>query len=171
MNANAHRRHARRARLAALIAIVALPALAVPVRGAGAGILASATGSGLTTVGEELRTFSFTARTDVGGVASGYAQVNNRDVGEMFQLSVDCLKVVGSLAIVSGVIIRHTDTQAVGLTGIFAVLDTGEGSSTPPDQVTQVFFFRPGLLECSDLGPDDAAPFLVAVEAGNVQVH
>jgi hypothetical protein len=87
----------------------------------------------------------------------------------MFQLSVDCVKVVESMAIVSGVITRHTDTHAVALTGIFAVEDAGEGSPSP-DRITQVFFFEPGVVACSDLRPDDAAPFLVNVQAGNVHI-
>ena len=47
----------------------------------------------------------------------------------------------------------------------------GERSATPPDLVTQVFFFRPGFVSCADLGPADAAPFLVPIDAGNVQVN
>ena len=134
------------------------------------GIAATAAGSAQTTVAGELRTFSFVATTGANGAATGMAQVNNRMVGEMFLLSVDCLKVVGNLAIVSGVITRHTDTHAIGLTGIFAVQDAGEGSPSP-DRITQVFFFEPGVLTCADLGPADAEPFLVDVEAGNVQVR
>jgi hypothetical protein len=171
MNPGATPRRSNRIRLAALAAMIALPALAVPVRGAGAAIIASATGSGQTTVGGELRTFSFTARIDATGAASGTAQVNNRQVGEMFQLDIDCLKAVGNVAIVSGVFTRHTDTHAIGLTGIFAVVDTGEGPGHPPDQITQVFFFEPGELRCTDLEPADAAPFFTSIDAGSVQVR
>ena len=155
---------------AALAAGVALASLAGPVTGTGGRIVASATGSGHTTVAGELRTFSFTAQLDSTGQATGTAQVNNREVGEMFQLSVDCLKVVGNVAIVSGVFTRHTDAHAVGLTGVFAVQDAGEGSPSP-DLITQVFFFEPGVLTCADLEPADAAPFFVDVESGNVQVR
>jgi hypothetical protein len=161
----------RRVLVASLMATIALSSLALPVRGVGAGIIASATGSGHTIVVGQRRTFSFEARLGADGVAIGVAQVDNRAVNEMFQLSVDCLKVVGTVAIVSGVISRHTDVHAIGLTGIFAVQDSGEGLAPPPDRVTQVFFFRPGVLTCSDLEPVDAAPFLVALDAGNVQVH
>jgi hypothetical protein len=160
----------RRVMLATLMATVTLSSLGLPVRGAGAAIIASATGSGHTTATGELRTFSFVARMDADGFATGTAQVDNRAINEMFQLSVDCINVVGSLAIISGVITRHTDVHAIGLIGIFAVQDSGEGSAPPPDRVTQVFFFRPSVLTCADLGPVDAAPFLVAIVAGNVQV-
>jgi len=153
---------------ATLVATIGAATLALPA--AGAGVVTSATGSGQTTVAGELRTFSFVAVLRPDGVATGMAQVNNRSVGEMFQLSVDCLKVVGTVAIVSGVFTRHTDTHALGLTGIFAAQDAGEGSPSP-DRITQVFFFEPGVLTCTDLEPADASPFFVDVEAGNVQVH
>jgi hypothetical protein len=158
-------------RVRALAAVTAAVILAPATAGAAGGLTASATGSGHTTVAGALRTFSFTARLDGDGRARGKAQVNNRAIGEMFQLEVHCLRTVGDTAIVSGVITRHTDAQAVGLTGIFAARDAGEGVTAPPDQITQVFFFRPGELTCADLGPADAVPFLAPVEAGNVQVR
>jgi hypothetical protein len=162
--------HRSRMLLAMLTASIALSAHVLPVRGAGGAVIASTTGSGQTLVSGERRTFSFFARKDATGVATGIAQVDNRAIGEMFQLKIDCLAVFGSIAIVSGVITRHTDTNAIGLTGIFAVQDSGEGSAGPRDLVTQVFFFRPGGVSCADLVPADAAPFLVPIDAGNVQV-
>jgi hypothetical protein len=162
--------HRSRMLLAMLTASIALSAHVLPVRGAGGAVVASATGSGQTIVLGELRTFSFAVRIDADGVATGRAQVDNRAIDEMFQLRLDCMNVAGSIAIVSGVITRHTDVHAIGLTGIFAVQDSGEGSAGPPDLVTQVFFFRPGVVTCADLGPADAAPFLVPIDAGNVQV-
>ena len=153
------------------VATLALLSLLLPVRTAGATITASATGSGHTIVAGDLRTFSFAAWMDADGVAGGTAQIDNREVNEKFQLGVDCLKVVGSFAIVSGVITRHTDVHAIGLTGIFGVQDSGEGQASLTDLATQVFFFRPGVLRCTDLSPADAAPFLVAIDAGNIQVH
>jgi hypothetical protein len=132
----------------------------------------SATGSGQTTIAGELRTFSFTARMDADGTTTGVAQVNNRAIEEMFQLRLDCLRTFGNTAIVSGVFTRHTDSHAVGLTGIFAIVDSGEGAGpSGPDLMTQVFFFPPNTLTCADISPADASPFLTPVEAGNVQVH
>jgi hypothetical protein len=160
----------RSARLTALAATITLFSPVPAVHAADVPITASATGSGLTTVDGELRSFSFTALEDESGNAIGMAVVNNRAIGEMFQLAVDCMNVFENMAIVSGVIIRHTDVHAIGLTGIFAVVDSGEESKAPPDLITQVFFFRPGVLTCADLGPTDAAPFLVPIESGNVQV-
>jgi len=157
--------------LATLTATIALLSPALPVRGAGAAVVPSATGSGQTTIAGELRTFSFAVQMDANGVAAGMAQVDNRAINEMFQLAVDCINAVGSIAIVSGVITRHTDVHAIGLTGIFAVQDSGEGSGAPPDLITQVFFFQPGVVSCADLSPVDAEPFLFAIDAGNVRVN
>ena len=153
------------------VVTLGLLSVLLPLQTAGATITSFATGSGHTIVAGELRTFSFTAWMDADGVATGTAQVDNREVNEKFQLGVDCLKVVGSFAIASGVITRHSDVHAIGLTGIFGVQDSGEGLATPPDLATQVFFFRPGVLRCDDLDPADAAPFLVAIAAGNIQVR
>jgi len=137
----------------------------------GAAVVASATGSGHTIVAGVLRTFSFTARLNADGTASGTAQIDNRAIGEMFQLDIDCMKVVGNVAIMSGVITRHTDVNAVGLTGVFGVMDFGEGSEAPPDRSTQVFFFRPGVVTCQDFGTADVDEFAVSIASGNVQVH
>ena len=154
--------------VSAFLAATGFPSAA----GAAAGLLASATGSGQTTVAGELRTFSFTAQMQADGSTTGVAQVNNRAINEMFELRLDCLRTFGKTAIASGVFTRHTDPNALGLTGIFAVVDSGEGvSASEPDLMTQVFFFRPNTLTCGDLVPADVTPFLVPVEAGNVQVH
>jgi hypothetical protein len=136
-----------------------------------AALTASATGAGNTVVAGELRTFSFTAQLKEDGTASGTAQVNNRMVNEMFQLDLDCLQVAGNIAIMSGIITRHTDTTAIGLTGIFGVIDNGAGANDPPDEVTQVFFFRPGLVSCRDIDPALVPANATPIAGGNVQVH
>ena len=164
-----HRYWRRARRLAMLTLACGILAGLAPVRAA-TSVAALVTGSGLTTVDGELRTFSFAAHQDESGNVGGMAQVNNRSIGEMFQMSVDCLNIFDNLAIVSGVITRHTDTHAIGLTGIFAVVDSGEGANAQPDYMSQVFFFEPGALSCAELGPADAEPFLEPIDAGNVQV-
>ncbi len=138
---------------------------------AAAPLTASATGAGNTIVAGELRTFSFIAQLKDDGTARGTAQVNNRMVNEMFQLDLDCLQVAGNIAIMSGIITRHTDTTAIGLTGVFGVIDNGAGSSDPPDEVTQVFFFRPGLVSCQDVDPALVTANATPIVSGNVQVH
>jgi hypothetical protein len=146
--------------LTATLAITAAPATATPL----------ATGSGHTTVAGELRTFSFTARQQPDGAVLGTAQIDNRAIGEMFQIDVDCLVVAGNIAVMSGLVSRHTDEQAVGLTGIFGVLDAGEGPGSV-DAVSQVFFSRPDTVTCHDVDPAASTDLAVPIAAGNVQVH
>ena len=129
------------------------------------------TGSGNTLVNGELRTFSFTARQERDGTVRGTAQINNRAIDEMFQIDIDCLQVVGNIAVMSGVVSRHTDENAIGLTGVFGVLDAGEGSGASRDAVSQVFFFLPDTVTCQDIDPADSADLAVPIVSGNVQVH
>ena len=130
---------------------------------------ALATGSGHTIVDGELRTFSFAARAEPNGSAHGTAQFDNRAIGEKFDLDLDCLVVTGDLAIMSGVITRHTDEHAVGPTGIVGALDAGEGSATV-DAVSQVFF-RPHSVTCRDVEPAASTELAVPIATGNVQVR
>ena len=130
-----------------------------------------ATGSGHTIVAGELRTFSFAARAEPDGSVQGTAQIDNRAIGEKFQLDVDCLVAAGNIAIMSGVVTRHTDEHAVGLTGIFGVLDGGEGSGSAEDAASQVFFYRPHTVTCHDIDPAASTDLAVPIAAGNVQVH
>jgi hypothetical protein len=145
-------------------------ALAVLAAQASATMPPSANGSGHIIVNGELRTFSFAARQESDGLVVGTAEINNRAIGEMFQLDLDCLKIVGNMAVVSGVFSRHTDPNAIGLTGIFGVIDAGEGSGDV-DAVSQVFFFPPNTLTCQDIDPADNAELAVPIVAGNIQVH
>jgi hypothetical protein len=131
----------------------------------------SATGSGNTLVNGELRSFSFVAQESPDGTVSGTAQINNRAIDEMFQLDLDCLQVAENLAVMSGVFTRHTDTHVIGFTGIFGVLDSGEGSSASPDAISQVFILPPGILTCEDIDPDENRDVLVPIVSGNVQVR
>lgn len=147
------------------------PEFATSLASAASGGLRSATGSGNTIVTGELRTFSFTAQQRLDATAEGDAQINNRSIDEMFQVEVDCLKIVDNIAIMSGVITRHTDVTAVGLTGIFGVVDAGEGAGAAPDEITQVFFFRPGTVTCQDIEATEVDAFAAPIVSGNVQVH
>lgn len=144
-----------------------------PIRNAVASpVLASATGAGNTLLAGTLRTFSFTAHERADGSVGGMAQVDNRVVQEMFQVDIDCLQVFDNLAVMSGLITRHTDTTAIGLPGIFAVRDVGEGYSSPPDSITQVFFFpRNSGVTCLDVTPADVAGNMAPIVGGNVQVR
>jgi hypothetical protein len=157
----------RHTTLTLAVAATVLSILAAP---AGATEPPLATGSGHTIVDGELRTFSFTARQEPDGVVRGSAQIDNRAIDETFRIDVDCLVVAGNIAMMSGVVSRHTDEHAVGLTGVFGVLDAGEGSGAT-DAASQVFLFRPDTLTCRDIDPAGSVDLAVPIVAGNVQVR
>ena len=111
-----------------LLSIIALLA-AAPIFGHGEGVVHSATGSGHMQLGGELRTFSFSAVERNDGSVTGQAQLQARLVDSTSHVEIDCLNVVGNVAIVSG-------TLDSGITGAFAVEDNGEGGNAPPDRIT-----------------------------------
>jgi hypothetical protein len=56
--------------------------------------------------------------------------------------------------------------SAIGLTGLFGVIDAGEGSGAASDTLSQVFSFRPGTLTCRDIGPEEVSPSPFPSRAG-----
>lgn len=136
---------------------------------AGNGVVASATGSGQTTSGTQLRTFSFTARTDSSNNSSGQAELFNRNTGTRLHMTIDCLNVAGNVATMSGTVTQDNLAGAfVGDPIWFQVVDNGEGAGAPPDLISLVFIFLgpPGVPCTSPL-----VPASIPIEGGNVQVH
>lgn len=153
---------------AGLLAVSAGMAGVVPTAQAGPGVAASATGSGHFLIGEDLRTFSFTARTTANGVTSGEGQVNNRSQGIHSHLKIDCLAVAGNIATMSGYISQSSNPDTVGQYFIFRVVDNGEGGkAVSADLVSLVFFQASAPYDCT-LNWSIA---LNPVSRGNVQVH
>jgi hypothetical protein len=153
----------------ALLAIGALTATLAPtVTAAPSGVVNSATGSGHITSGGETRTFAFTATKYADGTATGHAQVNSRALDAVVHLEIDCLRVVGNVAHMSGIITRSSNpTEApVGEMRRFVVMDNGEGSNSPPDQIS--------TIPVNPAGETCENSTLVAnrpVEEGNVEVR
>jgi hypothetical protein len=147
-----------------LLGTIALLA-AAPILAEGDGVVHSATGSGHLTLGDDLRTFAFSAVERSDGTVTGQALLQARLVDATGHIEIDCLNVVGNVALISG-------TGRDGTTRAFAVEDNGEGGTASPDRITLVFsgpFFTPGV--CMVLTPADAAPLLMPIEEGNVQVR
>ena len=128
----------------------------------------SANGHGNLVIAGELRTFSFTAVTQKGGV-TGEAQLDNRAQGVRIHLAIDCLVVTGNVAKVSGIVTKVTGPTIiqVGWKSIFYANDNGEGSNSPPDTISLVFSFDPSVnVDCT-------TPFvlpMLAIDDGNIQV-
>jgi len=151
--------------LAALLApaATATPASAEPSH-------PSATGSGQLHLGLPLRTFSFSAHTSADGTATGEAQLENRASGTRDHFEIDCLNVLGDIAVMSGTVRSSIDPTLIGTDVLFAVRDNGEGPGAPPDEITLAFT---GFgIACADIThPASLAPFLVPIEQGQVQVR
>ncbi len=125
----------------------------------------SAGGAGHFEITGDLRTFSFTAITSPDGSVKGQAQLFNRDQDVRLHMDIDCLRVVGNIAYVSGVITHSTTPAQVGLRGLFSAQDNGEGANAPPDRLSLVFSGAFAANICKTSGP---APSNVI--DGNIQV-
>jgi hypothetical protein len=147
--------------------------LSAPGAAGNNGVLASATGSGhISTLGGN-RTFAFSA-TDHGDAVHGRLEINFHP-GEtspiphiIVNAPIDCLRVIGNVAIMSGVT-NHTNFPPFeNVRGIIAVQDNGEGSSAPPDLISGAIIVpATSPLDCNTVTPLANLP----VEHGNVQVR
>jgi hypothetical protein len=147
---------------------------------AAGGVTASATGSGhVSTLGGD-RTFAFTARQSADGGDKGQLEINFHP-GEtspiphvVVHADVDCLRVIGNVAVMSG-IVKYTNFPAFeNVRGILSVQDNGEGASAPPDLISGaamgggVIIVPPtSPLDCTNVTPPLGQP----VERGSVQVR
>jgi hypothetical protein len=161
--------------LLALLAIVA--AVAVSRSPAAGNVTQSAIGSGQlddTTDGvTALRTFGFEATKASNGSVTGEAQIDNRSVPGRLHILIDCLNVIGNIAVMSGTITSSTEAGVpAGASSIFGVQDNGERAGSAPDRITHQFW-NSGLV-CTDITPGNVGLFtylLRDVQAGNIQVH
>jgi hypothetical protein len=163
----------------AAIAVLGLSIL-LPQGAVAGGVLHSATGSGQVhvTADTKLRTVGFSAVMLADGTVTGYAEAQPRQEANRWRIDVNCLKVVGNVALITGrTIYNQIAPELVGWTGGFAVEDNGEGRGDSPDRITLGFFgpdlgeFEPGTVDCNDFGPADAEPFFWTVEDGNLTVR
>lgn len=129
------------------------------------------TGSGMITVDGTHRNFSFTAHADEDGVARGRAQLHNRSSHVTLYMDIDCVRVEGNTAWVSGTHWKSKGEDYEGLEFWFKVVDNGEGSTEPRDQITLVSTFFAGGIPCTQdfvLSPNTD---LHEIEGGNIQIH
>ena len=155
---------------AALLVLVASVATGVGTAGSN-GLVASATGAGQATVGDEQRTFAFTARKYADGSVKGELQVNNRSLDRRSHMTLDCLVVSGNKSYMSGVIDKSTNTADVGTYWDVEVVDNGEGANDPADQISLIYNFGTAF-PCTHPGAQAALnASLFPIESGNIQVH
>lgn len=157
-------------------AIATVPLIA-PTSAAGT-VAQSASGSGQFAVTSDagvtgLRTFAFEASKSSEGSVVGEAEVKNRATGMTFNIRIDCLNLIGNVAVASGTVTAASGPGiAVGDAEIFGVQDNGEGASAPADLITRAFA-NTGIT-CTDITAQ-ALPGLSGlfnrVQEGNIQVH
>ena len=144
----------------------------IGVQAAGAGVTASATGSGIVAPG--IRKFAFQANT-TSSRTTGNAELTFPEKNVKINMTLDCLEVIGNQATMSGHIrnVRNSANFQPGDAVWFRVVDNGEPSVD--DEITLVtFFFIPGPgdpgqgVSCTEEGP---FPGLNTIQNGNVQVH
>jgi hypothetical protein len=164
--------------LISLASVSALAAIALAPSAGAENVTQSATGSGqfefTSDVGvTALRTFAFAAIRTSDGRVTGQAQIYNRAVPGRLHIQVDCLNVIGNIAVLSGTYTYSTDPAAApGDKAIFAVQDNGEGAGTSPDRVTRAFA-NTGLV-CTDITAANVGLYtylLNDVQAGNIDIH
>jgi hypothetical protein len=151
-----------------LLAVVGTSAILAQVAPAASeGVTSSASGSGHVTVNGETRTFAFAATKRADGTATGQVQVISRSLDTIVHLEIDCLRVVGNVAHMSGVTTLSNNPAEAPLGDMrrFVVKDNGEGSGTA-DEISTIPANPAGeTCENSTLGVTRT------IEKGNVQVR
>jgi len=86
------------------------------------------------------RSFSFSARKYADGTVDGELQLNSRGFDVFVHIKIDCLRVEGNTAYMSGLITHSSNPEegVVGELNRWAVQDNGEGSDAEPDRVSSI---------------------------------
>jgi hypothetical protein len=153
-----------------VLAFLAAALLAQPTSAAPNGIVASASGSGHMVRNGFFRTFTFSAQKHADGTSRGQLQLRSPEFDVVVHLNIDCLRVVGNRAHLSGVI-TYTSNPAeafIGEHNRLVVEDNGEGRNVPSDMVSGIPANpgneNPETCETNTLEPDRV------VQRGNIQV-
>jgi hypothetical protein len=136
-------------------------------------VVASATGSGhMVRPDGTFRSFSFTARKYADGTSQGELQLNSRSFDVVVHIKIDCLRVVGNVAHMSGRITRvsNPDEGEVGELNRVEVRDNGEGGNAPPDQVSTIPA-NPGDADPTTCVDPPTNATIRTVQRGNIQVR
>jgi hypothetical protein len=159
---------------AAVVTLVLLVAVAVAnAPAASKRVVASATGSGhMVRPDGTLRSFSFSARKYADGTSDGQLQLNSRSFDVVVHIRIDCLRVVGNVAHMSGRISRVSNPEEgeVGELNRVEVRDNGEGGDAPPDQVSTIPV-NPGDADPTTCVDPPTNATIRTVHRGNVQVR
>jgi len=139
--------------------------------------VASVTGAGHIRYPNSYRRVSVTAQMNADGVVSGQFEFH-RFNGPVHGV-VTCLGVVGNEGYIGGIVTNYPNLpEREGSEFTFAVRDNGQGSKSPPDQVTLAYIGldpEAGYAEqfCNQTGPayDDLIGTWTDIDNGNLQVN
>jgi hypothetical protein len=144
-------------------------------------VVGAATGSGhMVRPDGTFRSFSFSARKYADGSVSGQLQLNSRSFDVFVHISIDCLRIEGNTAHMSGRITHTSDPEQaeIGELNRVIVVDNGEGHGVidqvsripenPGNEDQRTCLDPPGTA--SDEDPTGLLP-LRDVHRGNVQVR
>ena len=113
------------------------------------------------------RSFSFSARKYADGTVDGELQLNSRGFDVFVHIKIDCLRVVGNDAFMSGTITNSNNPLFEGRSVIFNVEDNGEGANSLPDRISLVGIAPAGVqINCNS----NIVLQTVPIEEGNIQV-
>jgi len=155
----------------ALVGLVLGALLAQTAPAAPNPVVASASGSGHMVRNGFNRTFSFTAQKRADGTSTGQLQLDSREFDVVVHIAIDCLRVEGNQAHMSGRItyVSNPDEGDVGELNRLVVEDNGEGPGSPADMVSGIpanpGSSNPETCETNTLTPNRE------VQRGNVQVR
>jgi hypothetical protein len=158
---------------ASAIATLVVAATVAQAPAASNPVVASATGSGhMVRPDGTFRSFSFSARRYADGTSTGQLQLNSRSFDVVVHIEIDCLRVVGNVAHMSGRITRvsNPDEGEVGELNRVEVRDNGEGSNAPPDQVSTIPA-NPGDADATTCVDPPTNTTIRTVQRGDVQVR
>lgn len=154
----------RKIKFATLVLLLLLPGLAFkasPVKAAGN---PSASGHGTVVDGDTVRFISFNAVQHDDLTVTGQAELQNFNQEIRIHLELDCLRLNGNVANMSGIVTESNIPDLIGLRGVFRVEDNGEGGEASPDRLSRLFLGGP---DCSTTVPLGLAPII----RGNIQVR
>jgi hypothetical protein len=169
--------------LASLLAVLAVGVIALAPNSLAQGGKDSANGQGTLLVengsGDVVRRqFSFSARRNADGTASGNAVLHNpaftNENGQKYQLQIDikCMKRFGNIAVFGGTTKRTNDPSLVDAV-FFSVQDNGE-PGRDRDKISKAFFWDDDPTTTGDpqaCQSNTATDFpLETIDSGNIQV-
>lgn len=152
-------------RLATVALLLILPGFAFSPHPVKADGNPSASGHGTVVDGDSVRFFSFNAVQHDDGTVTGQAEVHNLNTDVRFHVELDCLKIDGNTATISGIVTESDPPVFVGLRGTFRVEDNGEGDDAPPDRLSRL------NLQLADCNASFSFPGLAPIFRGNIQVR